>query len=245
MTLASRSLRARPPWPTHSGRRSGRPLGRTDLGIALEPDDVAQVQLGEEAEQLGVGETAVGQDGTLDAGGQHLDQPAHGGVLVGVARVGQLVLVNTEPDQRRRPAVAGHQLERQGGLSVGVVVGPVHRHHDVGARPDHLRDPCGEDVPRLDPGIAQQPVDLLDRMLGQKAASLSQRFADDRDAQRCPGHDPERRICQRIDPFSMNILIKNAVKKGPDILKLHEPAFLSVDHIALHSRLCCSAIWAL
>jgi len=87
------------------GRRSGGPLGRTDLGIALEPDDVAHVQLGEEAEQLGVGETAVGQDGTLDAGGQHLDQPAHGGVLIGVARVGQLVLVNTEPDQRRRPAV--------------------------------------------------------------------------------------------------------------------------------------------
>ena len=70
--------------------------------------------------------------------------------------------------------MAGHQLERQGGLAVGVVVGPVHRHHDVGARPDHLRDPCGEDVPRLDPGIAQQPVDLFDRMLGEKAARLGE-----------------------------------------------------------------------
>ena len=38
------------------GRRPGRPVGRADLGIALEPDDVVEAQLGEEAEQLGVGE---------------------------------------------------------------------------------------------------------------------------------------------------------------------------------------------
>src|SRR3954451_3635101 len=74
------------------------------------------------------------------------------------------------------------------------------------------------------------------------AKDLGQRFADERDAQRGPSHDPERRVRQRIDPFGMNILIKNAVKKSPDILKLHEAAFLSVDHIALHGRLCCRDI---
>ena len=44
---------------------TGRPVGGADLGVALQPDDVAQVQLGEEAEQLGVGEAAVGQDGGI------------------------------------------------------------------------------------------------------------------------------------------------------------------------------------
>ena len=101
-------------------------------------------------------------------------------------------------------------------LPAGVKVGPVHRHHDVGARPDHLRDPRGEDVPRLDPRIAQQPVDLLDGVLGQKAAGLGQRPANHRDGQRGACHHPERGIGKRIDPLRMNIFRKNAVEKTPD-----------------------------
>ena len=90
--VASRSLRARPPWPSAGSSRA-------DLGVALQPDDVVEAQLVKEAEQRGVGE--AGQEGDFDVVGQHLGQPAHGGILVGVARVGQLVLVNAEPDQRR------------------------------------------------------------------------------------------------------------------------------------------------
>ena len=45
------------------GRWTGRPVGRADLGVAFQPDDVAEAQLGEKAEQFGVGEAAVGQDG--------------------------------------------------------------------------------------------------------------------------------------------------------------------------------------
>jgi hypothetical protein len=134
--------------------------------------------------------------------------------------------------------VPGHQLERQGGLPVGIKVGPVHRHDEVGARPDQFRNPGGEDVPGLELAIAQQPVDLLDGVLGQKATRLGQGLADERDAQRGPGHHPKGGIRQGVDPLGMNILIENTVKKGPDILKLHEAALLSVDHIALHSRLC-------
>jgi hypothetical protein len=115
----------------------------------------------------------------------------------------------------------------------------VHRHDEVGARPDQFRNPGGEDG--LELAIAQQPVDLLDGVpdgvLGQKATRLGQGLADERDAQRGPGHHPKGGIRQGVDPLGMNILIENTVKKGPDILKLHEAALLSVDHIALHSRL--------
>ena len=58
------------------GGRTGRPVGRADLGVAFQPDDVVEAQLVKEAEQLGVGEAAVGQDGDLDVVGQHLGQPA-------------------------------------------------------------------------------------------------------------------------------------------------------------------------
>jgi hypothetical protein len=133
--------------------------------------------------------------------------------------------------------VAGHQLERQGGLAVGGGVGPVHRHDDVGARSDHLRDPGGEDVPRLDPGIAQQPVDLLDGVLGQKATRLRQGLTDYRDRQRGARHHPERGIGKRIDPLRMDVFRKNTVEKTPDVLKLHEPALRFANHLALHSCL--------
>jgi hypothetical protein len=216
--------------------RAHRPVGRADPGVALEPDHVVEAQLAEEVEQLGVGE--AGQDGDPDAGGQHLGQPTQAGILIVVAGIRQLILEHAEPDQRRRPAVPGHQLERQGGLPVGVEVGPVHRHDEVGAGPDQFRNPSGEEIPGLELAIAQQPVDLLDGVLGQKAARLGQGFADDRDAQRGPGHHPKSGIRQGINPLGMNILIKNTVEKASDILEFQEAALLSVDHIALQGRLC-------
>lgn len=134
--------------------------------------------------------------------------------------------------------MAGHQLERQSGLPVGVKVGPVHCDDDVGAGSNHFRDPAGKDIPGLDPGIAQQPVNLLDGMLGQKTAGLSQRLADHRDAQRGACHHPKGGIGKRSDPLCMNVLIKNTVEKAPNILHLHQATLRSIDHIALHSCPC-------
>jgi hypothetical protein len=57
-------------------------------------------------------------------------------------------------------------------------------------------------------------------------------------AQRRPGHHPKRGIRQGVDSLGMNILIKNTVEKGPNILKLQEATLLSVNHIALRGRLC-------
>ena len=134
--------------------------------------------------------------------------------------------------------MAGHQRERQGGLSIGVKVGPIHRHHDILAGTDHFRNPAGKDVPRLDPGIAQQSVNLLDGMLGQKAAGLSQRLADHRNTQRGARRHPKGGIGKRSDPLGMNVLIKNTVEEVPNIFYLHQAALRSVDHIALHNCLC-------
>ena len=231
MSAASRSLRARPPWPT---RRPGGAVGRADLGGGLQPEDVAKAEVVQEAEQLGVGEPAIGQEGDPDAVGQHRGQPAQAGVLVGVAGVLQVVLEHAEPDPRRRPAVAGHEPEPQGGLPVGVVIGPVHRHDDVLARPDRLRDPGGEDVPGLEPGMAQQPVDRLDGVCGEKTAGLGQGPAEDRDAQRGPGHHPQRGVRQGIDPLGVDVVVQNTVQEGSDVLELQEPAPRSVVHPARH-----------
>ena len=107
VTVALRSLRA---LADPLGRWTGRPVGRADLGVAFQPDDVAEAQLVKEADQFGVGK--AGQDGNCDVVGKHLGQPPQANVLVIVARGAQLVLQHAKPDQRRCPTVTGHQLER-------------------------------------------------------------------------------------------------------------------------------------
>jgi transposase len=71
-----------------------------------------------------------------------------------------------------------------------------------------------------------------------KAAGLRQGLTDYRNRHRGARHHPERGIGKRIDPLRMDIFRKNTVEKTPDILKLHEPALWSIDHLALHSCLC-------
>src|SRR5689334_10847000 len=63
-------------------------------------------------------------------------------------------------------AMAGNQAQHQRGLVVMVEVSPVHRYQNRLARPDLVRDPAGKALPHVDPVVAEQPVHLLDRMLG-------------------------------------------------------------------------------
>jgi len=77
----------------------------------------------------------------------------------------------------------GHQIEREGGLVVAVEIGPVHGNDDFFARADQMRHPAGEAVPDVDAFVAEQPVDLLDRVLGHEAARLRQCLPDHRHRQ--------------------------------------------------------------
>jgi hypothetical protein len=82
------------------------------------------------------------------------------------------------------------------GLVVGVEVGPVHRHDDLAPRAHHLANPRTEQVPRNHARVAQQPVDLFDRRLGEQSPRLRERLPDQGNGKRRPGHDPERSIGQ-------------------------------------------------
>ena len=85
--------------------------------------------------------------------------------------------------------MVGHEIERKSGLVVAVEVGPVHGNDDLLARADQMRHPAGEAVPDIDALVAEQSVDLLDRMLGHEAACLRQCLPDHRHRQRRTGHD--------------------------------------------------------
>lgn len=115
-------------------------------------------------------------------------------------------------------AVTGDQAEHRRGLVVVVEIGPVHGHQDVAVPADLMRHPVRETVPNIDAVVAQQPIHLLDRVLGRQAPRLRQRLADRRHRQRGRVHQPERRIRQRTDPLGVQVHAIQTVDEGANIL---------------------------
>ena len=184
---------------------AGLAIGRRDMDIAAEPDDIVKAQFVEKGEQLDVAEAAIGQDRDDGALGQRLGEAEQTEVFIVVALSLQLALEDRQPQQRRRPAVVGDEVQRQGRLVVRVEVGPIHGDDDRAALADHLGHPGAEHVPYDDALIAEQSVDLLDGVLGEPTSRLSQGMADDRNGERSARHDPERGAGQRIDALGVHI----------------------------------------
>lgn len=214
MTRASRSLRARPPLPTHSA--AGRVLPAASVtrirttksspGVAAEADDVAEPEFVEEGEQLAVAKAAVGKD--RDGAGRRHEflQPHQARILESIALRGQFLLPDGQPQQGRCPPVPSDQAEHQRGLPIPVELGPVHRNQHFPTRTDLMGNPMGEAVPHVDALVAYQPIYLLDRVLGHQAPRLGERLADHRDRQRRARHYPKRRPSQRIDALGVQVM---------------------------------------
>jgi hypothetical protein len=81
--------------------------------------------------------------------------------------------------------------------------------------------------------IAQQPVDLLDRMLRHQTARLRQRLPDHRDRQRCAGHYAQRRPGQAVDPLGMSFMPANAADKCTDVFQTPAKPPLQLFHVTL------------
>ena len=64
----------------------------------------------------------------------------------------------------------GHQVEGERCLPIAIELGPVHSDNDFLPGADQMRHPAGQAVPDIDVVIAEQSVDLLDRVLGHQIA---------------------------------------------------------------------------
>jgi hypothetical protein len=170
VTRAPRSLQARPALPTQAA--AGRVSPLASVTWMLPP------QLRQEGEQLVVAEAAIGEEGDLAPRRENLGEPHQAGILVGVALVREFVLPHRQPQQWRGAALAGDQMQGEGGLPVTVELGPVHGDQDRLACADHVRHPMGEAVPHIDALVAEQPVHLLDRVFGHQPARLRQRLTN-------------------------------------------------------------------
>jgi hypothetical protein len=183
------------------------------MDVAAKADDITEAEAVEEFEQFNVAEAAIGQDRHRHALGQDRLQTGQAEVFEVVALVLQFVLVDRQPQERRRPAVAGDEAQSQRRLIVGVEIGPVHRHDDRHARAHDLANPRREKLPHDDSGVAQQAVNLFDRVFVRKTARLRQRMPDQRNGQRRSRQNPQRPIGQRQNPLGVQAPRKRALQK--------------------------------
>ena len=87
-----------------------------------------------------------------------------------------MCLVDRLPDERGRPTVVRHDVERNRRLVVFVELRPIERDEQLFPFGDNERNPLREPLPDHDAPVAQQPVDLLDRGFGSRLiASASAR----------------------------------------------------------------------
>ena len=90
----------------------------------------------------------------------------------------------------------GQQGQHDGGLTIGIEVGPVHRHFDVSARSHHVRDPVAKRRIDVDPLIGQQSVHLFDGVFGDQPTSQGETLSDRIDRQGRGADDAEGGIGQ-------------------------------------------------
>jgi hypothetical protein len=163
-------------------------------------------------------------------------QPSQAGVLIIIALVLEFFFPDGQPQQRGRAAMAGDQAKDQRGLIVMVQIGPVHRYQDILAPGDLLRHPAGETVPYVDAVVAEQPIHLLDCVLGHQTPGLGQRMADHRHRQRRRRHHAKRRASQRIDSFGVQVRPIQLADKRSNVAKT--PAgLIRLLHLAAPTRL--------
>jgi hypothetical protein len=133
--------------------------------------------------------------------------------------------------------MARHQVQGQRRLPIAVELGPVHGDDNFPSRAHEMRDPVGQALPNIDLLVAEQAVDLLDRVLGHQTASLRQSLPDHRHRQRGARHDPERRPRQGIDPLGMHAVLVQIVDESPNILELPATPPRRLLHRALEAKI--------
>jgi len=103
------------------------------------------------------------------------------------------------------------------------------------ARSDPTGSPVGETVPDIDVVVAEQPVDLLDRVLGHQSPRLRQRLPDHGNRQRRAGHHAQRRPGQRIHSLGVKVMLIQIINERANVLQTPTKSTIRFLHVTLKS----------
>ena len=231
VNIASRNRRAFPLGFIHCAAVRVSPEALVTWTSPRKRTTEAKAEMGRELHQMRVAQAAIGEDRCVHALGQRRLQPRQTHVLDRVALACQFRLEYAEPHQRRGAAVTGDQIERQRRLVIGVVVGPIHDDQDGLGVPDRLGDPRRKQRLSIDFVVADQTIDLLDRVLVAKIARHRQGVADRRYRQAhrlhraigCVRQRPDLPLMQRIPEHAL-YMSQNRLR--PAVRLSHPPVLL-------------------
>lgn len=92
----------------------------------------------------------------------------------------------------------GDQRQHDRRVAIGVEVRPIQRDDNRGLRRGDVRHPVGEQRPDVEGGIAQEPVNLFDRMLGLQPARRRQANPDRMNGERDSMHHAHDGVRDRV-----------------------------------------------
>ena len=215
------------------------------IDVPAQPNHVFEAQLRRQrVEQLAVGKAPVRHDSDFHPVRQHFAQPAQHLVLITPLIVLQGRRRHRLPQQGRCAPVPGQHRQHDRLLLVGRKTRPIQRDDHFGAGADEVRRPVGEEGPDVDASIAQEPVYLLDAMLGQRTHGLRQAAPHCMDCQRRTREHAQGGVGQRQHPLGMQVACVQGVDEVQEVLSpkqspgwcLRFSLWMHRDHILIQAR---------
>ena len=108
--------------------------------------------------------------------------------------------------------MVGDQGHHDGGLLVGIEIGPVQCHHDGVACADDVGHPANQDIVDVDHRVGEQAIDLFRGMLGVQATCGGEALTDHADRKRRAAQHAEGSIAERVDALGVKILVQHAAQ---------------------------------
>ena len=166
---------------------SGKPLavGGGDEDRLAKADHEVPSFACEELVELGIAEASIGDDRDPNVIGDRCVQPQQQLVLEVVSRpVLDVADGDGLPQERRRAAMRGHDVRGDDRVAVARILGPVQGDDHVLALAEDEVDPRQVELLELQVAIGEEPVDLLDRVLGVESLGGREPGADQREGER-------------------------------------------------------------
>ena len=145
-----------------------------------------------------VREPAVGEECQLQVARRDLQASGDHLIFVCVPIFLQLIFVDSLPHQRRRAPTVRDQMQRDRRLPIAAEVRPVQRNNRFLALCQHKRHPTLKELLHIESAIAQQSINLLDRVLQIQRLRFCKSKPDRMYSQRSRRHVAQRQHAPRM-----------------------------------------------
>ncbi len=177
-------------------------------------DHVVELQGRSDFVERLIGEAAIGEDRNANVVRDGQTHQVERLILIARATILEVTTAHGPPYERRRAPVGGHHVDRDRGLLVVRVLGPVERHHHVFSLADDEGHPAREHLIHADARVAQESIDLLDRVLRIEPARDSETLPDRMHGRRCAVQDAEDSVTEGEHALLVELVVEHVLQEA-------------------------------